>query len=125
MEGFEKGFSEPFQARGWRSILEGNHDHSPADYGVAVQSLAGGGSVLGAKRRAKKQRDQRDESEDSGAFHDKLIISASAAAAWELLLLRPGCWWRVERPRRGGRARRPSLHRSLGSESSRGVRRCR
>jgi hypothetical protein len=48
---------------------------------VAVQSWAGAGSVLGAKRLAQKQRDQKDESEDSGGFHDKVIISASAAVA--------------------------------------------
>jgi hypothetical protein len=79
VEGFGKGFAEPLQAWGWGSILKGNHDHGAADCGVAVQSLSGGGSVLGAKRRAQKQRDQKDD--NSSAFHDKLIISASAAAA--------------------------------------------
>src|SRR5271157_5421946 len=69
VEGFRKGFTEPFQARCRRRILEGNHDHGPADH-----SSVGGGVVLGAKRRAEKQRNQKGE--NRGAFHDKLIISA-------------------------------------------------
>ena len=81
VEGLGEGFAEPFQAWCWRSILKGNHDHGAADCRAGFQSSIGGDSVLGAKRRTEKQRDQRDESEDSGAFHDKLIISASAAAA--------------------------------------------
>ena len=81
VEGFGKRFAEPFQAWGRRSILEGNHDHSLADLSLAWHSLAddswtGGGSVLGAKRRAEKQRNQKDE--NGGAFHDKLIISAGS-----------------------------------------------
>jgi hypothetical protein len=82
-EGFGEGFAEPFQARGWRSILKGNHDHGAAGVSSAIWGSVRGGRVLGAKRCAEKQRDQRDENEgeDRGAFHDKLIISASAAAA--------------------------------------------
>jgi hypothetical protein len=57
VKGFGKGFAEPFQARGWRSILEGNHDHGPANDGGAIRSSVGDGSVLGAKRRTAEQRD--------------------------------------------------------------------
>jgi hypothetical protein len=49
VEDFGEGFAEPFQARGWRSILKGNHDHGAADDSEAVRSSVGGGSVLGAK----------------------------------------------------------------------------
>src|ERR1700676_4767070 len=81
VEGFGEGFAEPFQAGGWRSIFKGNHDHGTADDGSAVRSSVGDGRVLGAKWRREKQREQRYEDEDSGVFHDKLIISARAAAA--------------------------------------------
>jgi hypothetical protein len=76
-EGFGKGFTEPFQARRRRSILEGKHDHGVSEYGLAADTAAGSGNVLGAKRRAEEQRNHKDE--NGGAFHDNLIISA-----WEM-----------------------------------------
>jgi hypothetical protein len=74
VEGFGKGFTKPFQAWRRRSILEGNHDHGVADNGLANDTAAESGKVLSAKRRAEKQRNHKDE--NSGVFHDKLIISA-------------------------------------------------
>ena len=79
VEGFWKGFTEPFQVWRRRSILEGNHDHGVseyglAEYGLAADTAAGSGNVLGAKRRAEKQRNHKDE--NSGACHHKSIISA-------------------------------------------------
>jgi len=74
VEGFGKRFAEPFQARGRRIILEGNHDH-----GLAEDALAQSGRALGAKRGAEKQRNQTNE--NSGVFHDRLIIAADAATA--------------------------------------------
>ena len=74
MEGYWKRLAKPFQSRRGRSILEGNYDHGVADDDAADYSSTGGGAVLGEKRRAEKQRNHKDE--NSGAFHDKLIISA-------------------------------------------------
>ena len=78
VEGFGKRFAEPFQTRSRRSILEGNHDQGVADDDAAGYGSSGGGAVLGAQRRAEKQRNHKDE--NSGAFHDKLIISAAETA---------------------------------------------
>jgi hypothetical protein len=52
-------------------------DDSLADNGLGGDTATGSGKVLGAKRRAEKQRNHKDE--NSGAFHDKSIISA-----WEM-----------------------------------------
>src|SRR5258708_36990305 len=64
VEGFREGFAEPFQARGWRSILEGNDDHGAADDGAGVRRSAGGGRGLRAKRWAEGQRDHRGGERD-------------------------------------------------------------
>ena len=74
MEGYWKRLAKPFQSRRGRSILEGNYDHGVADDDAADCGPAGDGGVLRAQRRAEKQRNHKDE--NSGAFHDKLIISA-------------------------------------------------
>src|ERR1035437_9901370 len=72
VESFGKRFAEPFQARRGRSILERNHNHGVTDDDAADRTPSGSGAVLGKKRRAEKQANHKDE--DSGAFHDKLII---------------------------------------------------
>src|SRR5208282_5318468 len=73
VEGYWKRIAKPFQSRRGRNVLEGNHDHGVADDDAADYSSTRDGGVLSAQRGTEK-RNHKDE--NSGAFHDKLIISA-------------------------------------------------